>query len=216
MNNKELHIGFLKLGKFTSDFYLTELKRLSNELNIPIRTNELEVNFEEWNQYLPYGFEFLEPRLEEALLRLKFEEIQTLIIPNITLHFTLDRLVLSQELLSKIVHPIKETVAHLKENEVKEVTLVGTKYTMNSKLMDVYFEKEGIKTNKLNEKDIQLIDELRRKVYESGQSPDLEKKFHELVSTYKNPLIICTELSILNTHSDMMDMVKIHLKKAVV
>jgi aspartate racemase len=206
-----INIGFLRLGEFTSNFYLKEIEHLSKAYNKPFKITEIEVDFEEWNQHLPYGFEKLEPKLTKALIQLNSHDIDCIVIPNITLHFTLDRLNLPMELKNKIIHPIKETIAYLNDIGINRITLLGTKYTMNSELMNSYFIENEISLKILSSNQINEIDKLRSEVFEGGYSNNLEKRLNFLTLTNENSILACTELSILNQENKILDLSKIQL-----
>lgn len=213
MTKKRINIGFLKLGEFTSDFYLKQIERLSIESNKSYKITELEVDFEKWNEQLPYGFEELEPKLKKILTQLNTPNLDCIVIPNVTLHFTLDRLDLHQELRKKIIHPIKETVAYLNKKRITEITLIGTRFTMNSDLMNTYFKESQISLKMLNSNKINEIDKLRTEVFETGFTKRIEKKFDELIYNIENPVLACTELSIINEKNKIIDFSGIQLNK---
>jgi len=216
LKNKELNIGFLYLGKFTSDFYKKEIEQLSIKNNRSYKLIEIEVNFNEWNEHLPYGFDELEPKLKKALLKLNSKEVDVIVIPNITLHFTLDRLNLPPELSNKIIHPITGIIDYLIENRIKEITLIGTRYTMNSKIMNEYFTKFGIELNKLNSKSIKQIDNLRSEIFENGYSEGIDVKMKTIIESLTNPILACTELSILNIKNEYLDLSRKQLAKCFI
>lgn len=206
-----MNIGFLKLGKLSSEFYLAELIKVIQANNHQLTVHD--VNFEEWNQYLPFQFDELTPRLESTLTT--FNQNYTLdkiIIPNITLHLTLDRLDLPKDLKEKVIHPINETVSWLKKKKIKQVTLLGTRHTMNSDLMEDYFRKNDLRLLPLKDSLLTKFDELRTKVYEQGVRSDLEKQFDSLTRKVKNPIIGCTELSLLNTKKKYTDFAQIQIQ----
>lgn len=209
-----MNIGFLKLGKLSSEFYLAELIKVIQTNNDQLIIHD--VNFEEWNEYLPFQFDELEPRLKSTLT--SFNQNYTLdkiIIPNITLHLTLDRLDLPTDLNKKIIHPINETVSWLKMKKIKQVTLLGTRHTMNSDLMEHYFTKHDLQVLPLKGSLLTKMDKLRTNVYQQGVTPNFKKQFDSLIRKVKNPIIGCTELSLLNTEKKYIDLALMQIQRVI-
>ena len=176
-----IRIGFLKLGAYSSKFYINEIERISKKFDTPYKLTVQNVDFEDWNQFLPYGFVELKPRLKKALLKLDNNDIDVIVIPNITLHFTLDKLNLDKKLINKIIHPINETLSFLKRRNIKLITLLGTKYTMDSTTMKSYFESENIKFTEISSSQIANCDNVRTSVFKEGVSKENKENFKSLI-----------------------------------
>ncbi len=211
------YIGVLGLGTFSTVHYLTELNSLYNNQfggysTCPFKL--LNVNFNEINPHLPEGFEVLIPRVRKYIIELNEMGVCTIVIPNITLHLTIDQINFPDEIKSKIIHPFEELIRQLKSSEISEFTLLGTRHTMKSELVKNYFSQQGIQVLIPEENDIKLIDELRTATYEKGTSSKRSDQLLQIAKKYQNPVIFCTELSLLNT-SELLDVVSLQIQKAV-
>jgi aspartate racemase len=199
----ELYIGLLGLGKDSTSFYLDRIKsewnkKYGSENECPIVVHP--VDFEKINALLPCQFDQLEPIIEKHLFDLNKLEVDRIIVPNITLHLTIDRLELSSEMKAKIVHPFRETIRYLKTQDIKEITLFGTRHTMNSEMVKTYFSTEGFQIRDVSEVDIEQIDQLRLDVFDNGANKNAQFALSELAIKYPNPVLMCTELSLINTN----------------
>ena len=199
----QLYIGLLGMGRDATEFYLDKIKSEWNKKNGTKSACQIlihSIDFEEINALLPYHFEKLEPIIEKHLIDLNQLGIDRIVVPNITMHLTIDRLALPPEIQNKIVHPFRETIHQLKLRDIQEISLFGTRHTMNSELIKAYFETEGFKIHELRENDIEQIDQLRLDVFENGASKKEQNSLSEIVANYPNPVLICTELSLINTN----------------
>ena len=200
---RKLNIGLLGFGEDSTAFYLDRIKsewikKFGTENECPIVVHP--VDFEEVNALLPYQFDQLEPIIKKHLIDLNQLEVDRIVVPNITLHLTIDRLNLASEIENKIVHPFQETIRYLKTQDIQEITLFGTRHTMNSELVNAYFDTEGFQVKVVREKDIEQIDKLRLDVFENGASKNGQITLSELAKEYPNPILMCTELSLINTN----------------
>lgn len=200
------------LGDYSTKYYAEALNQgISNDPGLELKIHQ--VDFESINEHLPFGFEILKPIVEMHILDLYNLGVDNIVIPNMTLHLTIDRINLLAKVKDKIVHPFKETIQQLKEKGVQEITLLGTRHTMQSDLIQEYFQDEKIDLHTINQKDLVAIDELRMKVYEQGASDTLAKELNGLSSNYPNPVLMCTELSLIN--SDFVDAINCQIQAVI-
>ncbi len=156
-------IGVLSLGQRSTDFYLQQLRSKNLQLSL------VETGFEsDINPYLPSNFHILDGRLRDGLNR--FEAVDAIVIPNITLHETLDRIDPDGALYS-VVHAVNVSVTALEQASVDEVTLIGSLYTMQGDYLKEKFASAGIKINVPDEAEQEIIDGIRRKIYAGLEDP---------------------------------------------
>lgn len=213
-------LGILGLGTFSTIHYIKRLNELALAQNGGFSTQKfklLNVDFNEINANLPDNFEMLKPLVKEALLDLNEMGVSKIIIPNITIHETIDQIHLSEEIHSKIVHPLKLVKREIQSTKCTNYVVFGTKYTMNSSYVTSFFDSDLIQIKPSTE-DQTKLDELRTKVYQHGNSDRIEKELVDLIAKYRNSqtavLIACTELSITNTLTEnVIDLVELQILK---
>lgn len=211
--NSIISKGVLGLGAVSTAFYLKEIHRKYQEKNDQFSTCPLlvyQIDFQEINPFLPNQFEVLIPKLKETLKEITTLGITRLLIPNITLHETLDQI----KIPLKICHPVDLTLKHLEDNQISEVYLFGTLYTMNSEYLKSRFLAKKVKVLQAVESDQKWIDDFRKKVYQGNETLEEIIFFQTLIRKYseKNVVVIaCTELSVFSLKEnpsciDMMDL----------
>jgi len=186
------------------------------------------VDFEQINAFLPDRFTQLTPLLESLFLNLEQDAVDIILIPNITLHVAVDRLTLADETRGKIVHPISLGIEKLQADTIKQITLVGTRHTMQLTLIAQYFERRDIEVLPCNNEDIEALDKIRIEVFREGFSKPTSEEMFDIFSRYSNVVIACTELSILNigTETDndsdsddnsnnVIDLARLQIAKAI-
>lgn len=205
--------GVLGLGKVSTLYYLSEIQRKHQLTQEEFSTCEMilyQIDFQEINLYLPDQFEKLIPKMANYFNKLSNLNIKKLLIPNITLHETLDQMQLPVE----ICHPVDLTLNYLKENSIAKIYLFGTLYTMNAGYLKKKFQDFNIEFLILSPEDQTFIDQFRKDVYDEEQTTENISHFQNLIQVYaeKSPVIIaCTELSVFslknNPHCiDMADL----------
>ena len=205
--------GVLGLGAVSTALYLKEIHRKYQEKNDQFSTCPLlvyQIDFQEINPFLPNQFGVLIPKLKETLKEITTLGISKLLVPNITLHETLDQIKIPLE----ICHPVDLTLKHLEENRISEVYLFGTLYTMNSEYLKSRFLAKKVKVLQSVESDQKWIDDFRKKVYQGNEILEEITFFQTLIRKYseKNVVVIaCTELSVFSLKEnpsciDMMDL----------
>lgn len=225
MKSKNISLGLLKTGDRTVQFYNEYIQSMFNESKILEDHTVLTTitsDFSTTNQYLPNQFEHLEPLLKKDIdLALK-EKISTLIIPNITLHETLDRLVKKEYFPNiKIVHPLKTTVQALQIKNINKVVVIGSAYTSHCDWLNNYFLQHDIKTIAINNEHTQTIDKIRQRTYNGNETQEDKQHYNDLINHYQQQaptVIACTELSILigkKYGHNIYDMARIQMRAAM-
>lgn len=214
--SKSISKGVLGLGEASTAYYLNQIHQKFNECNEVFSTCPLllyQVDFQEINPFLPDQFEELIPRVIEYLNKISKLGISKLLVPNITLHETLDQITHSIELC----HPVQLTIEHLIKNRISEFVIFGTLYSMNSEYIKRNFSEAGIIIIPAESEDQLWIDDFRKKVYKKESTEDDIAAFQKLIKKYmqQKPVVIaCTELSIhcLKKEADCIDMADLQIE----
>ena len=214
--SKAISKGVLGLGEASTAYYLNQIHQKFNACNEVFSTCPLllyQVDFQEINPFLPDQFEELIPRVIEYLNKISELGISKLLVPNITLHETLDQITHSIELC----HPVQLTIEHLIKNKISEVVVFGTLYTMNSDYLKRNFSEAGIKVIPVESEDQLWIDDFRKKVYNKECTDYEVAAFKNLIKIYmkQKPVVIaCTELSMycLKNENHCIDMADLQIE----
>jgi len=206
------HILLLGLGEHATAFYQQYLICLADgaEHELTLKT----LDFAELNAFLPDKYQQLCPRLEKELAQLDWKSFDALLIPNITLHAAIDRLNLPAEYSKKLIHPVSATLDLLQQKKIDRITLAATRHTMQSHQLSTYFSHKGIEVKRPETDDMQRIDDIRLEVFEAGFSENAERELTAILRKYQNPLLACTELSLLNRGETFLDMGRCQLHRA--
>ena len=195
-------LGILGLGSYSTLHYI---KRLNEEYHrkqggystMPFKM--LNVDFNNINPYLPDQFDALIPVLEESLIALNNLGISKILIPNITIHEAADKTQLSQEIKSKIIHPLDI----LRNNKIYEgfanVSILGTYHTMENPYI---LEKLGLEIKMLSDIQMKRIDDIRNELYLGHGAIEKQTEYiNRLIMDNCETLFIiaCTELSLLSS-----------------
>lgn len=214
--SKAISKGVLGLGEASTAYYLNQIHQKFNERNQEFSTCPLilyQVDFQEINPFLPDQFEELIPRVSDYLNKISDLGISKLLVPNITLHETLDQITHSIELC----HPVQLTIEYLIKNKISEVVVFGTLYTMNSEYLKRNFLEAAINIIPPESEDQLWIDDFRKKVYKKESTEDEIEAFQNLIKKYmkQKPVVIaCTELSIycLKNENHCIDMADLQIE----
>lgn len=217
MSSKLTLKGVLGLGSASTQYYLNAIHEKFRKNKDDFSTCPLilyQIDFQEINPYLPNQFSILIPKLDQYFSKILDLGISNLLIPNITLHETLDQM----ELPFQIYHPVDLTLKYLKQDKISKFFLFGTLYTMNSDYLKNRFLAEGIALLKPDESDQKWLDDFRKKVYYKKESPIEIEDFKNLVKKYskENPVVIgCTELSLyaLRNTPSCIDMANLQIEE---
>ncbi|MFQ3240300.1 MAG: aspartate racemase [Olleya marilimosa] len=212
-------LGLLGLGSFSTLYYIQKLNTFYNTKYGGFSTcpfKMLNVDFNTINNLLPNTSTELDIIVKSCIKTLEELQIDAILIPNITLHETIDRLNIS----TKIIHPITKTITKLLKNKHAKVTLFGTRHTMQSDYIKSKFEAENIMVLQPNVKEMSQIDNLRISVYNNQQTQEQLMIFNNLLKKYTtNGVVVlaCTELSVIHNSKNKLvyDMAQIQLEEAV-
>lgn len=218
MNKLAEQIAMPVLGEQATSFYQTELNRLYGHSHGEQETCPLQLvamDFERLNASLPDNYAAL-----KSLLGTLFEKLETTgsavyLLPNITVHVAVDRLDLPGVEHAKIVHPLACGISTLEAGGITRITLVGTRHTMQSGQLADYFEEKQIAVDFPDAEDIQALDSLRLEVFANGYSASLKADMEKLLAGYDNPVLACTELSMLNTDASFIDLARLQVAAAI-
>lgn len=190
--------GVLGLGAVSTQYYLQRIHEKFQQQNKEYSTCPLmlyQIDFQEINPFLPNKFSDLIPHVKDYLEKIFALGIKKLLVPNITLHETLDQMDVPLE----IYHPVPLTLTYLKKKNISEAFLFGTSYTMNSDYLRRNFPAKDVTLLRPSKEDQEWIDHFRKMVYEGNVATSDIERFHETIKQYaeSNPVLIaCTELSL--------------------
>lgn len=204
-------IGLLGLGRRATDFYLQHLPHDREHLQL------IELDFDsDINPYLPSNELMLDGKLRTELER--FADVDAILIPNITLHETLDRIDPDGSRFP-VAHAVRETLDFLASKQVETITLFGSLYTMNAESLKNQFEPRGIQLNPPAEKHQVIIDKLREAVYAGGETQDALDEYQQLIDHYGKASVVvlaCTELSLVTSEQKIViDMARVSIDRAL-
>lgn len=215
---KGAKLGVLGLGSQTTAFYLKELNRAFNRAKGGYSTCPfvlLNTNFDAINQLLPHVSKELDAIVQTSISELESMNVGSLLIPNITLSETVDRL----KLKTPVLHPVAICVAKLKEHNSKKVVLFGSLHTMQSNYIQTHFAKNNIEVILPSKEGQLFIDQVRKHVYAETQTEELLQDYHLMIEKYslKHPVVLaCTELSIFKSNQkNVLDMAQLQIENAV-
>ena len=209
--------GVLGLGKESTLFYLNQIQKRYQSNNKEWSTCRFimyQIDFQELNPFLPNQFQDLIPKVQNYLEQIEKLGITKLLIPNITLHETVDQI----EFDGFICHPLTLTLHYLQENNISQVFIFGTSYTMNSEYMKQKFSEKDIKLLTPTNDDQIWIDDFRKEVDQQKPTPDRILEFQNLIKKYSvdHPVVIaCTELSLfaLKNNLSCIDMAELQIEE---
>lgn len=215
----EIKLAVLGLGSRSTLYYLSELNRLYNQEKGGFSTCPfvlLNTDFNAINSLLPNPSKELDAALRVHISQIETYNIQQLLIPNITLHETIDRL----HITKNVLHPVHLTIKKVKENNWTKVVLFGSLFSMNATYIKNQFSASGIEVFLPSEEDMLFIDDVRKQIYNETEASELIEKYHSLINSYStnNPVILsCTELSILKPkgNKNLLDMADIQIEEAI-
>ena len=155
-------IVLIQLGKRCTDFYENTICKIIKN-NKLFHLTKYYTNFEEINKHLPYQFDYLVPKLSSIIENIKHDDVFSIIMPNITLHHTSDKL----KEVHLFIHPVKESIKKLKKENIQQAYLFGSVYTMNSDEFKQQFSKQNIQLLNIEKQDQLFVDDFRKNIYNS-------------------------------------------------
>ena len=215
----ETKLAVLGLGSRSTLYYLSELNRLYNQAKGDYSTCPfvlLNTDFNAINSLLPNLSNELDAALSVYISEIETYNIQHVLIPNITLHETIDRL----QITKNVLHPVHLTIKKVKENNWTKVVLFGSLFSMNATYIKNQFVANGIEVLQPSQEDMLFIDDVRKQIYNETEASELIEKYHSLIDSYStnNPVILsCTELSILKPkgNKNLLDMADVQIEEAI-
>lgn len=217
-------LGILGLGMHSTLWYLQALNEQYNQTQGGYSTcpfTLLNADFDQINPLLPNYSEQLDHVLNQRIHELLATGIDTLLVPNITLHETLDVIHAREPLSVEIIHPLALSLASLRRKGFSKVVLFGSLHSMTSPYLRNYFNTNAITVATPSEDDMKDLDAVRRRVYVEGKSQEMTNKLQSLSEKYSKQhtvVIACTELSIVhkhNTNANVIDMAEQQIQHAV-
>lgn len=101
------------------------------------------------------------------------------------------------ELENRVIHIINNCVEQIKKDGIKEIYLLGSEGTIDSKIYQNALEKEGIKCIVPVPEEYSSLRECIEAVKQNKYTEDVKKIFLDLVNRYDSCILGCTELPIL-------------------
>ncbi|QDO94538.1 hypothetical protein FNB79_11365 [Formosa sediminum] len=214
-----IKLAVLGLGSRTTAYYLSTLNLLYNNKFGAYGTCPLfllNVDFNTINPLLPNTSKALSAIVGGYLNSLDAFGAQHIIIPNITLHETVDQLNVN----TTVLHPIHLTISKIKAQHCSTIVLFASMYSMQSDYIRSHFRAHGIDVLLPSKTNMEFIDKVRTTVYNGTETPNLIAAFHTLLDDYSRtyPVVLgCTELSVLNlkTNPNLIDMAQLQMETAV-
>lgn len=197
-------IGLLGLADRSTRYYLQQLNAQYNHLyggDSTCRIKLLNVNFELINPFLPDDFERLIPVTKRSLMELVAMNVDQIILPNITLHNTIDQLSLGKEVYGKIVHPLKLLGDIVKSRNLNEIRLLGTRHKSHGDYISNFLEDLGVKVTFPSQEQLRTNEALRCDIYSYSewghQFSNLSTQVNQYINDENGLIVIaCTELAI--------------------
>lgn len=219
MKKTAINLGILGLGSRSTLFYIEQLNKLYNLKFGGFSTCPfvlLNADFNTINQNLPANFSVLEKQLTPYLIALQQLGANSIVIPNITLHETFDKLNFGV----KCIHPLTATIQKLKEKGIKKVALFGSLYSMEADYLHNYFNAQKISVLQPQNDEKLFLDHLRKLIYNHEETEKYLIKYRKLLEKYSKDIavvIACTELSIpnLDENKNIFDMAQIQIQEAL-
>jgi len=215
-------IGVLEMGQASTQLYIRLLNEsYSNEQQNNIKQFELiPSDFEKINTLLPKRSIKLDTLIASYLEEIRFNNFKVVLIPNITIHETVDAVINTLEAPVPVAHPLSGTINRLHQAGMDRAILFGSRYTMTSNYIKEVLENAEIAINIPNQEDLEFIDWVRRQVYAESVSAETLKIFNDLVESYSNEstvVLACTEFSLISTirNERILDMAAIQVEDAI-
>lgn len=199
-------IGILGMSEDSNQLFSDMLPLKVGKKELDIRF--FDTNFKKINSLLPGPSDELKKLLITYLKKVK--RVKYIIVPNITIHQTLDEIFTENKFKFEIIHPLECLIMSLKKKEITKVVLFGSIYTMKDGYVSNLLKQNGIESVFPTEQDIIAIDKIRRVTYKNGIAKKNLEKFNHLLNKYAvmTPVVLAsTELSIINdnSHSNVYD-----------
>ena len=149
---------------------------------------------------LPNGWDEIPRLLKKEIENLIELSPSCIIICNNTLHKAFDIIKGELQLQIPVFHIIELTVSYIKKNNLNNVLLLGTKFTMQDDFFKGYLKKQGIEVVVPTNKEIDEIQTIQTALSKGYFKNDYQNFFEALCLKYKkcNGVILgCTELPLV-------------------
>lgn len=216
---KQTTLGILGLGSRSTTFYIKELNYLYNQKKGGYSTCPFvlfNTDFDTINPLLPYKSKELDAALQSYFDVIQPWNFSHLLLPNITLHESIDQIKIDKICL----HPVHLTIAQVKKNNWDKVVLFGSLYSMNSDYITALFKENNIEILIPQKKDQFTLDQMRHQIYNESETEETINTYHQLIDNYsqKYPVVLsCTELSVLKPTNNpkLIDMAQVQIEAAI-
>ena len=102
-----------------------------------------------------------------------------------------------ENLEAKIVNIIDVTVSKIVNDNIREVFLIGSEGTIDSRIYQDALEKKRINCVVPSKEEYALVRELIEAVKQNKYDNDVKEKFVDLINRFDNAILGCTEMPIL-------------------
>ncbi len=161
------------------------------------------------------------PKMIELCKKLEADQVKAVTIPCVTAHYFWKEII--EECSVPIIHIVKETVKYLKQRNIKNVGLMATDGTIQTKLFQKELEEAGLNAIIPDEQNQEKVMHVIYEEVKKGKPID-EVLIHEVKSHLKEAgaevmLLACTELSIVKRDgkagADVLDVLEVLASCAV-
>ncbi len=206
-------IALLGMSEDSVQLYLNLFLQKEKSIEIPV----YPTNFEGINNLLPHPSEDLKALLNHYLVQV---EEDYLLVPNITIHETLEEILSLKQYRFSLIHPLQRIVEKLKEQKIREVILFGSYYTMQKGYVSNFLERKNIDCRFPKGEDCKVIDVYRKAVYQRQETEELTNSFFRILDQYSQSSVVilaCTELSIAckDKKHNVLDLVRNHVQTSL-
>ena len=204
MKKKAYRTCILGLGERSTQYYVSTLHKKYHDTLGDYHTFPFllyQIDFNVINPFLPDQFDTLVPELTNIIKTISDFKASQYLIPNITLHETLDKI--NHQL--HIVHPVQLTIKHCKTHNINKIALFGSRYTMTSNYITNALTAAGINVVKPSEEDQLLIDDFRTKTYRNSETDSDFKVYHQLIQKHTKSYPVVTACTELSLHHERLD-----------
>lgn len=160
--------------------------------------------------------------LSEVAIKLEKAGADYIVICTNTMHKVAPQI--QSQISIPIIHIAEATCDKLKENSIKKVALLGTKYTMTQDFYKSKLEERGISVIIPDEQDVEIVNNVIYNELCLGKVLDTsKKKYIEIIEKLSKKgaegvILGCTEIGLLINQNDTLlpvfDTTKIHAEKA--
>ena len=214
-----MKLALYGLGSRATAYYLQELNKQYNLKKGGYSTCPLwlyNTNFNNINPLLPNTSKALDVIVKKDIQAIKAVQPHKIIVPNITLHETIDRI----DTTTDFIHPLPLTLEKIKQHQVSKILLVGSLHSMQAAYLNSFFKENSIAVLLPTGEEMELIDTARKAIYGYTETKKQVKAYQKILKNYaaKHIVVIaCTELSILKPQGNraIVDMADLQIHNAV-